>query len=72
MGDDSLVAHTWNGEPVPVEHGEPARLIIPKIYSWKGAQWEHDIIFLDRDIPVFWEERGYATPADRQAGDQFS
>jgi len=69
---DALAAHTWNGEPVPVEHGESARLIIPKIYSWTGVHWVNDITFLDRDILGFWEVRGYATASDRRAGDRFS
>ena len=35
MDDDSLIAHTWIGAPAPVEHGESARVIIPKLYAWK-------------------------------------
>ena len=63
---------TWNGAPVPVEHGGPARLIIPKISSWKGAQWVNDITFLNRDILGFWEGRDCATTVDPRAGDRFS
>src|SRR5947207_9069836 len=36
MADDVLIAHRWHGQPLPKEHGGPARLIIPKRYAWEG------------------------------------
>ena len=54
----------WNGAPVPVDYGGPVRVIIPKLYAWKGAKWVSGIIFLDRDILGFWEVRGYSNTAD--------
>src|SRR5258705_9346008 len=50
LDDDVLIAHRWNGKPLPLEHGGPARVIIPKRYAWKGAKFVRDIQFLDRDI----------------------
>ena len=64
MDDDTLIAHMWKGEPLSVEHGGPARVIVPKLYAWKGAKWVKEIIFLDRDILGFWEVRGYSNTAD--------
>lgn len=55
MDDYTLVAHTWNGAPLTIEHGGPARVIVPKLYAWKGAKWVKEIIFLNRDILGFWE-----------------
>lgn len=72
LDDDTLVAHTWNGAPVTVEHGGPARVIIPKLYAWKGAKWVSEIIFLDRDILGFWEVRGYSNTADPWRDDRYS
>ena len=72
MDDDTLIAHTWNGAPVPVEPGGPARVIIPKLYAWKGAKWVSEIIFLDRDILGFWEVRGYSNTADPWTDDRFA
>ena len=60
MDDDTLIAHTWNGAPVSVEHGGPARVIIPKLYAWKG------------DILGFWEVRGYSNTADPWTNDRFA
>ena len=38
MDDDVLIAHRWNGQPLGVEHGGPARVILPKRYAWKGSK----------------------------------
>ena len=72
MDDDTLIAHTWNGAPVPVNHGGPARVIIPKLYARKGAKWVSEIIFLDRDVLGFWEVRGYSNTADPWTEDRFA
>jgi DMSO/TMAO reductase YedYZ molybdopterin-dependent catalytic subunit len=64
MDDDVLVAHSANGKPLAVEHGGPARVIVPKRYAWKGAKFIREIVFLDRDILGFWEVRGYSNDAD--------
>ena len=72
MDDDVLVAHRWNGQPLPKEHGGPARVIVPKRYAWKGAKWIREITFLDRDILGFWEVRGYSNTAEPWTDDRFS
>ena len=64
MDDDVLIAHSANGHPLSVEHGGPARVIIPKRYAWKGAKFIREITFLDRDVLGFWEVRGYSNDAD--------
>jgi len=71
LDDDVLIAHTWNGKPLPKEHGGPARVIIPKRYAWKGAKFIREIVFLDRDILGFWEVRGYSNTADPWTEDRF-
>jgi len=72
LDDDVLIAHTWNGQPLPKEHGGPARVIIPKRYAWKGAKFIREIVFLDRDILGFWEVRGYSNTADPWTEDRFA
>jgi DMSO/TMAO reductase YedYZ molybdopterin-dependent catalytic subunit len=72
MDDDVLVAHSWQGKPLTVEHGGPARVIVPKRYAWKGAKWVREIVFLDRDILGFWEVRGYSNTADPFTEDRFA
>ena len=72
LDDDVLIAHHWNGQPLGVEHGGPARVILPKRYAWKGAKWIREITFMDRDILGFWELRGYSNTADPWTEDRFS
>jgi len=72
LDDDVLLAHKWNGAGIPLEHGGPARVIIPKRYAWKGAKFIREITFLDRDILGFWEVRGYSNTADPWTEDRFA
>ena len=72
LDDDVLIAHSANRQPLSVEHGGPARVIIPKRYAWKGAKFVREIVFLDRDILGFWEVRGYSNEADPWLEQRFS
>ena len=72
LDDDVLVAHQLDGQPLPREHGGPARVILPKRYAWKGAKFVREIIFLDRDLLGFWELRGYSNTADPWTEERFS
>lgn len=72
LDDDVLIAHTWNGNPLSLEHGGPARVIIPKRYAWKGAKFVREIDFLDNDVLGFWETRGYSNTADPWTEDRFA
>jgi DMSO/TMAO reductase YedYZ molybdopterin-dependent catalytic subunit len=64
LDDDVLVATMFDGAPLPREHGGPARVIVPKLYAWKGAKFIKTITFLAHDKLGFWEVRGYSNSAD--------
>ena len=64
LDDDVLIATHFDGAPLAREHGGPARVIIPKLYAWKGAKFVNAIAFLEHDKPGFWEVRGYSNTAD--------
>lgn len=64
LDGDVLVATHFDGLPLTREHGGPARVIIPKLYAWKGAKFVSGISFLAHDKPGFWELRGYSNTAD--------
>jgi DMSO/TMAO reductase YedYZ molybdopterin-dependent catalytic subunit len=70
--DDVLLVHTWEGKPLPREHGGPVRMITPKLYAWKGAKWIRKIQFLAEDEKGFWEERGYSNTAEPWFNDRYS
>ena len=69
---DVLLVHTWEGAPLPREHGGPCRMITPKLYAWKGAKWIRRIEFLADDQPGFWETRGYSNSAEPWFEDRYS
>jgi DMSO/TMAO reductase YedYZ molybdopterin-dependent catalytic subunit len=64
LDDDVLIATHFDGAPISREHGGPARVIIPKLYAWKGAKFVNGITFLAEDKLGFWELRGYSNSAD--------
>jgi DMSO/TMAO reductase YedYZ molybdopterin-dependent catalytic subunit len=59
-----LLAHSWEGKPIPREHGGPVRMVIPDWYFWKSPKWVSQIEFAEHDQPGFWEVRGYHNEAD--------
>jgi len=64
LDDDVLIATRFDNAPLAREHGGPARVIIPKLYAWKGAKFVSGITFLAEDKLGFWEVRGYSNTAD--------
>lgn len=72
LDDDVLVATSFEGRRMPREHGGPARVIIPKLYAWKGAKFVNGITFLAEDKLGFWEVRGYSNTADPWTEDRYA
>jgi DMSO/TMAO reductase YedYZ molybdopterin-dependent catalytic subunit len=64
LAEDALVAITHDGEPLTLDHGGPARLIVPRLYAWKSAKWLESIELLPRDQAGFWESCGYHMHGD--------
>jgi len=62
--DNVILAHSWEGKPIPRDHGGPMRLIIPDLYFWKSAKWTRHIVFMEHDTPGYWEARGYHNDDD--------
>lgn len=60
----NLLALSHEGEPLPVEHGGPVRLLVPHLYFWKSAKWATGLEFLEEDEPGFWERGGYHMRGD--------
>ncbi|WP_433576501.1 molybdopterin-dependent oxidoreductase [Nocardia brasiliensis] len=61
-GRDALLAVGMNGEPLPVAHGYPARLVVPGLYGYVSAtKWvtELEITRFDR-ATAYWTRRGWS------------
>jgi DMSO/TMAO reductase YedYZ molybdopterin-dependent catalytic subunit len=61
---DSLFAMARDGEPLTPDHGYPVRLVVPRLYAWKGPKWVRGVEYLTEDRRGFWEQRGYHNGAD--------
>ena len=73
-GGRAWVVDTYDGAPLPAEHGGPARLLVPHLYFWKSAKWVRGLALTTEDEPGFWETLGYHSYGDpwreqRYAGD---
>ena len=57
-GRDALIAIGMNGQPLPLMHGYPARLVVPGLYGYVSAtKWLSEI-----NITTWSEEQGYWIP----------
>lgn len=59
-----IVTNKLNGKPFKQQNGAPARSLVPDLYFWKSAKWLTGIHFVKRDIPGFWETRGFHNIGD--------
>ena len=57
--DDVIVALTMYGEPVTHDHGGPVRIYSASMYGYKSTKWLSGIELTQRNIPGYWEDRGY-------------
>lgn len=64
-GRAAMVAVAMNGEPLPVRHGFPARLIVPGLYGYVSAtKWLTDLELTGWDaFDAYWVPRGWAKEA---------
>ena len=78
MLGDVLIAHTMNGEPLPLGHGHPARIIAPGMYGMKHIQWLTDIELVPHEYHGYYQKKGWpdepivkttSTITDPQDGD---
>ncbi len=58
----SLFAVAMNGEPLPLEHGFPVRMVVPGLYGYVSAtKWVTDLeVTRFADRVAYWTQRGWA------------
>ena len=64
-GREALVAVGMNGEPLPLKHGFPARLVVSGLYGYVSAtKWLAEVEFAGwDDFDAYWIPRGWAKEA---------
>jgi DMSO/TMAO reductase YedYZ molybdopterin-dependent catalytic subunit len=63
-GGKAWLVDTYDGQPLPPEHGGPLRLLVPHLYFWKSAKWVRGLRVVEEDEPGFWESLGYHDRGD--------
>jgi DMSO/TMAO reductase YedYZ molybdopterin-dependent catalytic subunit len=62
---DAMLAVGMNGQPLPIAHGFPARMMVPGLYGYvSGTKWVTDLnITTFAAQQAYWTQRGYAARA---------
>jgi DMSO/TMAO reductase YedYZ molybdopterin-dependent catalytic subunit len=62
---NALLAIAMNGEPLPVEHGFPVRMVVPGLYGYVSAtKWLVDLeVTRFEDFTAYWTSKGWAARA---------
>jgi DMSO/TMAO reductase YedYZ molybdopterin-dependent catalytic subunit len=63
---DVLLAYAMNGEPLPVEHGYPLRLIVPRWYAVASVKWLTEIELIDRTFTGHYQGNKYRYEWERE------
>lgn len=56
---DTMLAYKLNDKNLSADHGFPLRLIIPRMYGYKGVKWVERIVFTEKQEVGYWEKGGY-------------
>jgi DMSO/TMAO reductase YedYZ molybdopterin-dependent catalytic subunit len=56
----ALLATHFSGEPLPLEHGAPLRLVVPMKLGLKNIKAITSIEYSDDEPEDYWNERGYS------------
>jgi DMSO/TMAO reductase YedYZ molybdopterin-dependent catalytic subunit len=57
----AMVAVGMNGEPLPTDHGFPARIVVPGLFGYVSAtKWLSEIELTDASVDGYWIPRGWA------------
>jgi DMSO/TMAO reductase YedYZ molybdopterin-dependent catalytic subunit len=57
--EQTLLAYGLYGNSLPARQGYPLRVIIPRMFGYKGAKWVYRIEFTDNQHLGYWEKYGY-------------
>jgi DMSO/TMAO reductase YedYZ molybdopterin-dependent catalytic subunit len=62
---NAMLALAMNGEPLPIQHGFPVRMVVPGLYGYVSAtKWLVDLeVSRFEDFTTYWTSRGWAEQA---------
>jgi len=62
---EAILAYAMNGEPLPLRHGFPLRLIVPGWYGVASVKWLTEIEVVDRPFGGYFQTERYVYESER-------
>ena len=65
LDENTLIAHSMNGQPIPLLNGAPARLIVP---GWTATYWMKHLVNIGavtKPFDGFWMKSAYRIPTGK-------
>ena len=62
---EALLAYAMNGEPLPLQHGYPLRVIVPGWYAVTSVKWLTEIELIDSEFDGFFQVDRYVFEWER-------
>jgi DMSO/TMAO reductase YedYZ molybdopterin-dependent catalytic subunit len=59
VGSGALLAYAMNGEPLPVHHGYPLRLVVPGWFAMASVKWLAEIELIDHEFEGHFQTETY-------------
>ena len=61
-GTNAMLAIAMNGEPLPIDHGFPVRMLVPGLYGYVSAtKWVVDLeVTRFADFTAYWTDKGWS------------
>jgi DMSO/TMAO reductase YedYZ molybdopterin-dependent catalytic subunit len=63
---EALLAYAMNGEPLPIQHGYPLRLIVPSWYAVTAVKWLTEIEVIDHAFTGHYQSDTYFFEWERE------
>ncbi len=67
MDGEVILAHTMNGQPLPMLNGFPLRVVVPGFYATYWVKHVHEITAMAEPFGGFWVKAAYRIP-DNESG----
>jgi DMSO/TMAO reductase YedYZ molybdopterin-dependent catalytic subunit len=56
---DAILAYAMNGEPLPIQHGYPLRLIVPRWFAVASVKWLTEVLLIDKPFDGYYQADKY-------------
>ena len=70
--DENFLAYKMNDADLPLNHGYPARILIPGKYGMKQPKWVTRIEFVKQAYLGYWESQGWSDECERWSHARFT